>query len=47
MTCKYCGAEMELIEQDDILGLKDYECSECDAHYLEDGSQYDYGTWSK
>lgn len=47
MKCKYCGAKMVLIEQDDIIGLKDYECTKCEAHYLEDDNQCGYGTWSK
>lgn len=48
MKCKDCGNEMDLIEEDDILGFREYSCSneECNVVYTILGHQYDEGVWS-
>mgnify|MGYP003478808450 CR=1 FL=1 len=44
--CKYCESEMDLLDEDDILGYRQYGCSneKCQATYTIWGENYD-GEW--
>ena len=49
VKCKNCGSEMDLIDEDDVLGFKEYLCSneDCNTIYTILGHQYDEGKWGK